>query len=89
MRKIKLDVHDLDVETFHTSLKLPAIGTVRALETALQTGVCYSCVDTCIETCGDTCNNSLDYCTCGCAPTGQCTGAACGIPSQQVTCRCH
>jgi len=90
MRKLRLDVHELKVETFHTFLKDdPEAGTVEAYATAFQTGVCYSCVATCIESCRDTCNNSLDYCTC--PDTCEDTCGTCWFTCAGDTCNdtCH
>lgn len=61
MRKVKLDVHDLHVEAFHTSLVEREPGTVAAYDTAPRPSD--------LVTNHDTRNNSLDYWTCTCELT--------------------
>ncbi|SOD02329.1 hypothetical protein SAMN05216486_10311 [bacterium JGI 053] len=91
MRKLKLEIDELLVETFATSTAAVERGTVEGNATFLGTGACRSCVDLsrCIETCGDTCDNSLDYCTCAC--TADCTnvGPGCHHISEFGSCPCY
>ncbi|HVG44367.1 MAG TPA: hypothetical protein VM890_06530 [Longimicrobium sp.] len=91
MRKLKLEIDELQVETFATATAGVEHGTVEGNATFLGTGACRSCVDMsrCIETCGDTCDNSLDYCTCAC--TDDCThvGPGCYHISQNGSCPCY
>ena len=77
MRKLKLDLHDLQVDTFHTSPMESGRGTVEAY---LTTAGCH------IATAPATCNNSLDYCTCD-----ESCGGTCGFTCVGDTCdyTCH
>jgi len=88
MRKLKLQIDDLQVETFATATAGMEQGTVEGNATFLGTGACRSCVDMsrCIETCVDTCDNSLDYCTCA-----DCTaaGPGCFHFSENGSCPCY
>jgi hypothetical protein len=92
MRKVKLDLHDLQVETFHTSPMEPEPGTVGAYESAPRP--CR------LETNHDTCNNSHDYCTCSCEVTlceqtyvdtclNTCAGDTCGDTCHTFICACN
>lgn len=92
MRKLKLDLNDLEVETFHVSPMEPGSGTVMAYETG--PGPCR------LATERDTCNNSLDYCTCSCELTlcentcvdtcsFTCAGDTCGNTCNTYVCACN
>ncbi|HEU4456989.1 MAG TPA: hypothetical protein VFR81_28225 [Longimicrobium sp.] len=64
MKKLRLELDELAVETFDTQAAPALEGTVHGYFT--QVGTCSFCHATCIETGCDTCDNSLDYCTCAC-----------------------
>jgi hypothetical protein len=91
MRKVKLDLHDLQVDTFHTSPMESGPGTVEAY---LTTHGCH------IATSPGTCNNSLDYCTCTCQLTlcdqtcvdtcsFTCAGDSCDNTCHTNVCACN
>lgn len=70
MKKLKLEIDELAVESFTTRNDEALRGTVGGAATFFGTNGCYSCVGTiCIESCRNTCDNSLDYCTCMCSNT--------------------
>jgi len=64
MKKLRLELDELAVETFDTSVTDALEGTVHGHFTNFAS--CSFCHATCIETGCDTCDNSLDYCTCNC-----------------------
>ncbi|HEU0015965.1 MAG TPA: hypothetical protein VFQ45_19970 [Longimicrobium sp.] len=80
MRKVKLDIDGLAVESFETSPVGNELGTVRAREQATST-TCYqgyscpalSCLTQCAEKCVDWSNEGCGFetseNTCGSAPT--------------------
>jgi hypothetical protein len=87
MRKLKLEIDALQVETFQTSPAGAERGTVAGNATFLGTGGCWTCDYTrCVETCGESCDNSLDYCTCA-----DCTGGGrgCFHISDAGSCPCY
>ncbi|HEX6749994.1 MAG TPA: hypothetical protein VF092_22060 [Longimicrobium sp.] len=68
MKKLKLDVGELCVESFPVHEGEALRGTVAAAATIFGTNGCYTCdASRCIATCPNTCDNSLDYCTCACS----------------------
>lgn len=81
MKKLKLHLDDLCVESFHTAPRHPGHGTVRGLELCppgddeSRAGTCdASCGGSCADTCDGTCLG--DY-TCGdwsCGPYCQSAG---------------
>lgn len=71
MKKLKLEIEDLAIESFDTSVTAALPGTVQGYFSQVDT--CSMCQPTCIATACETCNNSLDYCTCDC--TAACTDA--------------
>jgi len=77
MRKLKLDVQNLEIESFDTAPAPTEKGTVEAYATGfLGTDPCYTCGDTtCIGTHnGDVCTYNL---TCRCQAFPQITGDSC------------
>ena len=75
MDKLELDLNDLEVDSFQTSLKQEdEQGTVYGNETQ-DPEICkskiYTCYDTCDATCGDTCDLTCGVtCRPVCGPSG-------------------
>jgi hypothetical protein len=64
MKKLRLELDELAVESFDTAATDALGGTVHGQAT--EPASCSFCRATCIETGCDTCDNSVDYCTCNC-----------------------
>jgi len=64
MRKLKLQMEDLQVDTFHTAPRQKGSGTVRGEQYTVTD--CDTCYQSCEETCGYNCVSKLtcDYMTC-------------------------
>ncbi len=76
MKKLKLNLDDIKVESFETSANnLSAVGTVKGNATLTEYVTCNGCTHiTCGNTCGNTCNgNTCDGNTCD----GTCDGNTC------------
>ena len=81
MKKLRLDLDDLAVESFDTTQAQREKGTVFGEQCTCQTACtcpgCPTCYDSCNGTCGDTCaascNGTCDY-SCG----GTCYEWTCG-----------
>ncbi len=65
MKKLKLAIDELAVESFDTSAVDRGEGTVRGHDNH-ETRLSCRGDNSCLETGCDTCDNSLDYCTCRC-----------------------
>jgi len=90
MRKLKLEIDALAVESFDTAHPGDSRGTVAGNATVFGTGGCYSCdLSRCVETCGDSCDNSLDYCTCACTDDCTVAGPGCHHISDFGSCPCY
>jgi hypothetical protein len=66
MKKLRLELDELTVESFDTSAVDRGEGTVRGHDN-LETRLSCRGDNSCLETGCDTCDNSLDYCTCRCS----------------------
>ncbi|HEX6370114.1 MAG TPA: hypothetical protein VF006_14430 [Longimicrobium sp.] len=85
MKKLKLQIEDLAIESFATAAQAGDEGTVVGHATQgnkytcdPRVGTCfgYTCIDaTCDKTCGDTCGDTCDF-TCDPA-VGTCFGYTC------------
>jgi len=80
MRKLKLDVANLEVTSFDTDRTATVRGTVAAHKTAPLTGPYATCLETCaggMDTCGNSCGGG-----------GTCWGDVCsyGTPSNCAAC---
>lgn len=92
MRKIKLQLESLAVESFDTTQQEPADGTVAGHQLGTRY-TCASCEDsciqtacTCIETCGgSTCEGTCDW-TCSCFCTMERTFCVACDPYTSLTC---
>ena len=89
MKKLRLELDDLTVESFATDGLTPEVGTVRAHETLLR---CSEGCDTGANTCdgGSTCDGG-DSCVvscsdCGTNNCGYTAGVSCGQLSCVYTC---
>lgn len=91
MKKLKLNLDELKVESFDTTKVLTEKGTVNAQAAtwgSLQTeGLCYTCAPSYCPSCGGTCpgecpteNNCTQSYSCGgsCAPTCETCLDSCG-----------
>ena len=87
MKKLKLRLEDLKVESFETAPEGDPTpqGTVFAYISPGPGNTCdagcanSTCVNTCADTCGDTCNTTCVLNTCGTCQT-------CGGPTCEQTC---
>jgi hypothetical protein len=88
MRKLKLAIDDLAVESFDTSAADRGKGTVRGHDNH-ETRLSCRGDNSCLETGCDTCDNSLDYCTCRCSYdcTAECPPAP--TPNYPESCPCY
>ena len=81
MKKLRLELEQLSVESFHVDPTVAAVGTVQAnvwtdICSVLLGGSCdYSCNETCAATCR-TCATNCGTCPISCANT-QCAGTYC------------
>jgi hypothetical protein len=73
MRKIKLDVITLAVESFATQAWEAPPGTVKALSSQDGISACLTCW-TQLQTCPNTCQQTCDDATCQSCPVGACGG---------------
>lgn len=84
MKKLALNLDQLQVESFPTASGRAAAGTVHGEELSVYNNI--SCFASCIETGCNTCDNSLDYCTCADCPV---RSVDICIQSRDYTCRCQ
>ncbi|HEX6749993.1 MAG TPA: hypothetical protein VF092_22055 [Longimicrobium sp.] len=68
MKKLRLRMDELCVESFPTAEGVGDRGTVNGAGRTFPGTGCHSCENpsACIETCPNTCDNSFDLCTCAC-----------------------
>ena len=88
MRKIRLHLESIAVESFHTTPPHPAEGTAVAHQFSGQPATCGA---TCARTCWETCPASCDDATCVTCPTcfcetDTCPGGGSGVPCTDATC---
>ena len=99
MKKLKLNLDEIKVESFEVSSEKKAIGTVLGEGSGIVTYCCTEATDwcnvcggdtmaTCAPTCNNTCNVSAPAIVCDCNLTygGECTVYPGCIPSQWLTC---
>ena len=81
MRKIRLHLESIAVESFHTTPPHPAEGTAMAHQFS---GLPETCGDTCARSCGVTCPATCDDASCVTCPVscvGLCITPGCPGPS--------
>ena len=89
MKKLRLELEQLSVESFHVDPTVAALGTVRAnvwtdICSALLLGTCdYSCNETCAASCR-TCAETCATCPISCANT-QCAATYCANQAPATT----
>jgi hypothetical protein len=69
MRKIKLHLESIAVESFHTTRGHSAAGTAVAHQWGPFSGLPETCGATCGRTCWQSCNGSCDEATCVSCPS--------------------
>jgi hypothetical protein len=89
MRKLKLDLDQLTVDSFHTAAPARREGTVFGEQCTCYTNCtcpgCPTCDHTCANTCAYTCDDATCANTCGCNDTYDYTCEGC--TQYDATCR--
>lgn len=88
MRKIKLHLESIAVESFHTTPPHPATGTAVAHQFSGQPATCgATCARTCWQSCNGSCDATCVSCpsNCGCDTLG-CPGGGSGLACTDGIC---